>query len=150
MIVRMLPPPAVPAAMAQGTNRGGVFDAPWAPPDFIGPGFPDVPFDASTPHRVPLNVQGRPMQFTSTLPQPMGAYTVEMADPPPIPIGPYHPSKRPSRGGIFAGVGASPIERMPMARPEWTKWKTFGQLRASRRAIDRRFIDGVGGCGCSY
>jgi hypothetical protein len=79
------------------------------------------------------------MPFASTQPQPIGAYAEEFADPPPMPIPAYQPRAFPAHGGIFAGVGQ--IERLPMARPEWTRWQVTERARRAQ-------LSGMGGCGC--
>jgi hypothetical protein len=135
MITRILPPPAAPPNVPQGLDRGGVFDAPWEPGQYIGAMHPDLPFDASTPRKVPMSRDYRSMKFTSTLPTPVGQFT-ELVGPAPLPIKAYNPRNYPHAGGIFAGVGQ--IQDMAFARPEWTKW----QLSPGARR-------GMGGCGCS-
>jgi hypothetical protein len=134
VITRLLPPPAAPPNVPQGTDRGGVFDAPWEPGQYIGAMHPDLPYDASTPRKVPMSRDYRRMQFTSTLPTPVGSF-MEMVGPAPLPIKAYNPRNYPRHGGIFAGVGQ--IESMPTARPEWTKWQ-----------LQRGPLRGIGGCGC--
>ena len=138
MIVRILPPPAAAPGLPHGTDRGGIFDAPWESSYYIGPGYNPLPLDASASKKVPMSRDFRPMQFTSTQPQPIGAIE-EFADPPPLPIKAYRPRAFPAHGGIFAGVGQ--VEEMARARPEWTRWQIIDRARRAR-------LSGMGGCGC--
>lgn len=125
MTVRILPPPAqVP--LAHGVARGGIFDAPWLPADFIGPGYAPLPVDSSTPQPVAPSVVSSPMGWGSTMPTGFGQ-VFEMVGPAPLRIEAYQPLERRFRGGIFAGMGQ--IAPMRRARPEWTRWQMAALAR---------------------
>ena len=133
MKVRLLPPPAQ-APLAHGDARGGIFDAPWLPADFIGPGYAPMPIDSSTAQRIAPSVVGVPMAWGSTMPtQGAGVGNMwEMVGPAPIAIPQFQPIQRRYRGGIFRGVGQ--VERVAVRRPEWTRWQLVAAARARQAA----------------